>query len=73
MRQILIIGLPKDEWNNAAMLLQEYAKVEGNIIKVWHDDDNVIDLIYIQLKQQRKLYELYPEMTQIDLTHGVCL
>ena len=69
---VQLVGLPKNEWHNAARLLQEYGKIEGNVVKVWPDEEKIIELIYIQLKQQRQLYELFPEMIQIDLTHGVC-
>ena len=69
---VQLVGLPKNEWHNASKLLQEYGEIEGNVVKVWHDEENIIELIYIQLKQQRQLYKLFPEMIQIDLTHGVC-
>ena len=67
------IGLPKDEWAIASKLLKEYSDVEGNVIKVFHDEGGTISLIYIQLAAQRQLFKKYGEMAQLDGTYGVRL
>ena len=45
--------------------------MEGNVIKICHDEDDTITLIYIQLAAQRQLFKKYGEMAQVDGTYGV--
>lgn len=63
-------GLPKDEWINAAEVLQAYAeKDSNNTIKVLHDHNNVITHIFIQLSVQKDLFKKFGQLVQYDATH----
>jgi MULE transposase domain len=66
----ILIGLPKDEWINAAEVLQSYAeKNSNNTIKVIHDEHDVITHIFIQLSIQKDLYKKFGHLVQYDGTH----
>ena len=41
----------------------------GNIVHVTTDADNEVNMIYIQLREQRELFKCYPEAAQLDGTH----
>ena len=63
--------MPQDEWQNAAKLLNWISHDSGNVVKVLHGEDNVISLIFIQLKQQRELYKKYGEVVELDGTYKI--
>ncbi len=67
------LGLHQDEWKNTAKLLYEYGKKPGNIVKVLceDDDDQTVNLIYIQLAEQRKMFQKYGEVAQLDGSYSV--
>lgn len=63
------IGRSSDEWDAVKKLLLRLLAVPDNIVHVTYDDQNVVSAIYIQLAEQRKLYEQYGEMVQLDGTY----
>jgi hypothetical protein len=49
-----IVGLPKDEWKDAARLLKTYAEMRCTV-KILHDED-IITTIFVQTKTQKELF-----------------
>lgn len=56
-----------------AQLLYEYGKTSGNVVKVLceDDDDQTVNVIYIQLAEQRKMFQKYGEVAQLDGSYSV--
>ena len=52
----------------AARLLKDYADQPGSVVKIMHDEDNIINLMFIQTAQQRELFKNFPELLQLDGT-----
>lgn len=52
-------------------ILNNYAKDEGDVVKVIHNDENVVTLIYLQLKEQPLMYQNFGEVIQLDGTYQV--
>lgn len=51
-------------------MLAKLVENTDNIVHVGHDDNNVVSSIYVQLAEQRQLYQRFVEMIQIDGTHN---
>ena len=64
------LGLPKDEWVRSAKLLKEYHQKIGHTVKVLHDDDGVINFIYIQTAGQWEMFKRFSEIVQLDGTYS---
>ena len=47
------------------------AEYTGNVIKVLHDENNIVTLIYVQLQQQRELYKKNGEVLMLDGTYNI--
>jgi len=47
--------LPKEKWSDTVKILRDREKINGNIIMVGHDGETV-NLIYIQLARQPKIF-----------------
>lgn len=62
-------GIKQDDWHHTAELLNVYAKDPRNLVKVFHDDDNNIELICVQLSKQKELYRLYGQTLELDGTY----
>jgi hypothetical protein len=62
-----IVGLPKDEWKDAAHLLKTYAEM-GCTVKILHDED-IITTIFVQTKTQKELFSKFPEVVILDSTY----
>lgn len=65
------LGLPQDEWANTAELLNKIRQIPGSVVKTIVDENDEVSLIFIQLREQRELYQKYGEMIQIDGTYKV--
>lgn len=65
----MCLGLSKDEWKSAAEKLLAYGQHPRTVIKVLHDEEDFIDLLYIQLDCQRELFKKYGQLVQMDGTY----
>jgi hypothetical protein len=62
-----IVGLPKDEWKDAARLLKTYAEMRCTV-KILHDED-IITTIFVQTKTQKELFFFkFPEVVLLNST-----
>lgn len=65
------LGLPQDEWPDTVELIEKLRRLHaGSIIEpVLNDTKDEVIMIYIQLREQRELYQKYGEVIQIDGTY----
>ncbi len=62
-----IVGLPRDEWKDAARLLKTYAEMRCTV-KILHDED-IITTIFVQTKTQKELFFFkFPEVVLLNST-----
>jgi MULE transposase domain len=62
-------GLSASEWSETNKILTDLRSDPGNVVHVTTDAENEVNLIYIQLSEQRELFKRYPEAGQLDGTH----
>lgn len=65
------LGLSSQVWNNTASLLSELSNNPENVVSITTDDKGEIRCLFIQLAEQRKLYQKYGEVLQLDGTHNI--
>jgi hypothetical protein len=70
LNNAMLTGFAKDEWKDTTSLLRTYSQKRGNIVKVGHEN-GVVNMIMLQHARQRKLFELFGQMLQIDSTYMV--
>ena len=64
-----LLGVKRDDWIDAAQLLNKYADDNKNLVRVFHDEDNNINLICVQLHRQKQIYKLYGQIIKLDGTY----
>lgn len=62
-------GLTKPDWDETSALLRELQSDPSNVVHVDTDAEGIVTFIYIQLAEQRKLFERFHETVQLDATH----
>ena len=51
-------------------LLGEFAEDDGNVVRVFKDEDSVAHCITFATRQMRQYFAAFPEILLIDATHG---
>lgn len=62
-------GSNTSEWQATSEKLDKLRSEEGNIVHVDTDEEGEVNMIYIQLRDQRELYSKFPKVIQLDATH----
>lgn len=62
-------GSITSEWQATSEKLDKLRSEEGNIVQVDTDEEGEVNMIYIQLHEQRELFSKFPEVIQLDGTH----
>lgn len=65
----IITGKSEDEWRDTVKFLEALQKDENNVVNVLHDADGEVAAIFVQMERQRKLYEKYGKLLQLDGTY----
>ena len=68
LTQLVFSGLFTTEWSETSKILNDLRSEPGNIVHVTTDADNEVNMIYIQLREQRELFKCYSEAAQLDGT-----
>ncbi|KAI9560248.1 hypothetical protein GHT06_014262 [Daphnia sinensis] len=64
-------GLSSNTWAATSEILANLGNNPENIVNVSTDDKGDIQCIYVQLADQRRFYQKYGEVLQLDGTHNV--
>ena len=62
-------GLPQLEWEDTQRLLNEIRQRPGSVVETVLDENREVKMIFIQLREQRELYEKFGELVQLDGTY----
>ena len=59
------------EWEETEIFLTELRQDEQNVVEVKCDENGTVELIYVQLKQQKVLYKRFGELIHLDGTYKI--
>jgi hypothetical protein len=62
-------GKTQDEWKHTVDYLQQLQGNPNNVIKVLRSDENEVSAIFVQLEPQRKIYQKYGTVLELDGTY----
>ncbi|KAK4015353.1 hypothetical protein OUZ56_030334 [Daphnia magna] len=63
-------GLSSEVWQSTTEILANLTSNTENIVNVTSDEKGEIKCIYVQLSEQRRFYQRYGEVLQLDGTHS---
>lgn len=62
-------NLSNDEWTKVKERLVELSENPENVVQVTADENGVVRCIFIQLASQRKVYQTFGEVLELDGAH----